>query len=127
MVQVDGSRHDWLEGRGPWLTLVGGIERAWGRSRTRSPPSCVAGAPPTSKAPTRSWRSSPPGRPAARPPGYPPSSPGTSGTGRAVKLAPMLATVTSAIATSSGGVSGWARSRKPAIAPNAGSRLTRIP
>lgn len=21
MVQVDGSRHDWLEGRGPWLTL----------------------------------------------------------------------------------------------------------
>lgn len=21
LVQVDGSRHDWLEGRGPWLTL----------------------------------------------------------------------------------------------------------
>ena len=22
LVQVDGSRHDWLEGRGPWLTLM---------------------------------------------------------------------------------------------------------
>lgn len=31
MVQVDGSRHDWLEGRGPWLTLVGGIDDATGR------------------------------------------------------------------------------------------------
>ena len=30
MVQVDGSRHDWLEGRGPWLTLVGGIDDASG-------------------------------------------------------------------------------------------------
>lgn len=30
MVQVDGSRHDWLEGRGPWLTLVGGIDDATG-------------------------------------------------------------------------------------------------
>jgi transposase len=28
MIQVDGSRHDWLEGRGPWLTLVGGIDDA---------------------------------------------------------------------------------------------------
>jgi transposase len=28
LVQVDGSRHDWLEGRGPWLTLVGGIDDA---------------------------------------------------------------------------------------------------
>ncbi|MDR3546517.1 MAG: ISNCY family transposase [Candidatus Limnocylindrales bacterium] len=31
MIQVDGSRHDWLEGRGPWLTLVGGIDDATGR------------------------------------------------------------------------------------------------
>jgi len=31
LVQVDGSRHDWLEGRGPWLTLVGGIDDATGR------------------------------------------------------------------------------------------------
>jgi transposase len=30
MIQVDGSRHDWLEGRGPWLTLVGGIDDATG-------------------------------------------------------------------------------------------------
>lgn len=30
LVQVDGSRHDWLEGRGPWLTLVGGIDDATG-------------------------------------------------------------------------------------------------
>jgi len=28
--QVEGSRHDWLEGRGPWLTLVGGIDDATG-------------------------------------------------------------------------------------------------
>jgi transposase len=28
LVQVDGSRHDWLEGRGPWLTLVGAIDDA---------------------------------------------------------------------------------------------------
>ena len=28
LLQVDGSRHDWLEGRGPWLTLVGGIDDA---------------------------------------------------------------------------------------------------
>jgi hypothetical protein len=31
LLQVDGSRHDWLEGRGPWLTLVGGIDDATGR------------------------------------------------------------------------------------------------
>ena len=31
MVQVDGSRHDWLESRGPWLTLVGGIDDATGK------------------------------------------------------------------------------------------------
>ena len=30
LVQVDGSRHDWLEGRGPELTLVGGIDDATG-------------------------------------------------------------------------------------------------
>jgi transposase len=30
LVQIDGSRHDWLEGRGPWLTLVGGIDDATG-------------------------------------------------------------------------------------------------
>jgi transposase len=28
MLQTDGSRHDWLEGRGPWLTLVGMIDDA---------------------------------------------------------------------------------------------------
>ena len=31
LVQLDGSRHDWLEGRGPWLTLVGAIDDATGR------------------------------------------------------------------------------------------------
>jgi len=31
LLQVDGSRHDWLEGRGPWLTLVGAIDDATGR------------------------------------------------------------------------------------------------
>jgi len=31
LLQVDGSRHDWLEGRGPWLSLVGGIDDATGR------------------------------------------------------------------------------------------------
>jgi transposase len=30
LLQVDGSRHDWLEGRGPWLTLVAGIDDATG-------------------------------------------------------------------------------------------------
>jgi transposase len=28
MLQTDGSRHDWLEGRGPWLTLIGMIDDA---------------------------------------------------------------------------------------------------
>jgi transposase len=28
MLQADGSRHEWLEGRGPWLTLVGYIDDA---------------------------------------------------------------------------------------------------
>lgn len=27
-IQVDASWHDWLEGRGPWLTQVGGIDEA---------------------------------------------------------------------------------------------------
>lgn len=30
MVLWDGSRHDWLEGRGPWLCLVGAIDDATG-------------------------------------------------------------------------------------------------
>jgi len=30
LLQVDGSRHDWLEGRGPYLTLLGGIDDATG-------------------------------------------------------------------------------------------------
>jgi transposase len=30
LLQVDGSRHDWLEGRGPWMTLVGAIDDATG-------------------------------------------------------------------------------------------------
>ena len=28
MIQIDGSYHDWLEGRGPWMCLVGGIDDA---------------------------------------------------------------------------------------------------
>jgi len=28
MLQIDASPHDWLEGRGPWLTLVGGKDDA---------------------------------------------------------------------------------------------------
>lgn len=31
LLQLDGSRHDWLEGRGPWLTLVGAIDDATGQ------------------------------------------------------------------------------------------------
>jgi len=31
LLQIDGSRHDWLEGRGPWLTLIGAIDDATGR------------------------------------------------------------------------------------------------
>lgn len=37
MIQLDGSPHDWLEGRGPKLTLINGIDDAtgikWGRFR----------------------------------------------------------------------------------------------
>ncbi len=28
LLQLDSSRHDWLQGRGPWLTLVGAIDDA---------------------------------------------------------------------------------------------------
>ena len=31
LLQTDGSRHDWLEGRGSWLTLVGAIDDATGK------------------------------------------------------------------------------------------------
>ena len=31
MLQIDGSPHDWLEGRGPRLTLVGAIDDATGK------------------------------------------------------------------------------------------------
>lgn len=31
LVQIDGSPFDWLEGRGPWMTLVGAIDDASGR------------------------------------------------------------------------------------------------
>ena len=30
LLQTDGSRHDWLEGRGPYLTLIGYIDDATG-------------------------------------------------------------------------------------------------
>lgn len=30
MIQMDGSHHDWLEGRGPWLVLMGYIDDARG-------------------------------------------------------------------------------------------------
>jgi hypothetical protein len=30
LLQIDASPHDWLEGRGPWLTLVGSIDDATG-------------------------------------------------------------------------------------------------
>ncbi len=30
-LQIDGSRHDWLEGRGPYLTLIGAIDDATGK------------------------------------------------------------------------------------------------
>ncbi len=30
LLQVDGSRHDWLEGRGPRLTLIGAVDDATG-------------------------------------------------------------------------------------------------
>jgi transposase len=31
LLQLDGSRHDWLAGRGPWLTLLAAIDDATGR------------------------------------------------------------------------------------------------
>src|SRR5437879_8119225 len=31
LLQVDGSNHDWLEGRGPKLVLVGAVDDATGR------------------------------------------------------------------------------------------------
>lgn len=31
LVQVDGSTHDWLEGRGPWLTLLAVVDDATGK------------------------------------------------------------------------------------------------
>jgi transposase len=31
LIQVDGSKHDWLEGRGPELTLIGSIDDATGK------------------------------------------------------------------------------------------------
>ena len=30
LLQVDGSRHDWLQGRGPYLTLIGAVDDATG-------------------------------------------------------------------------------------------------
>ena len=30
LLQIDGSRHDWLEGRGPYLTLIGAADDATG-------------------------------------------------------------------------------------------------
>jgi transposase len=30
LVQIDGSRHDWLEGRGAWMALIGAIDDATG-------------------------------------------------------------------------------------------------
>ncbi len=31
LLQIDGSHHDWLEGRGPYLTLIGAIDDATGK------------------------------------------------------------------------------------------------
>jgi transposase len=31
LLQIDGSSHDWLEGRGPWLSLIGAIDDATGK------------------------------------------------------------------------------------------------
>ena len=30
LLQIDGSRHNWLEGRGPHLTLIGSVDDATG-------------------------------------------------------------------------------------------------
>ena len=35
MLQIDASPHDWLEGRGPWLTLVGAVDDATGYGWSR--------------------------------------------------------------------------------------------
>jgi len=35
MLQIDASPHDWLEGRGPWLTLVGTVDDATGYAWSR--------------------------------------------------------------------------------------------
>jgi len=52
MLQVDGSRHEWLQRRGPWLTLIGGIDDATGTGPPSgqlymgtgpSPPNVVSG------------------------------------------------------------------------------------
>lgn len=46
MLQTDGSRHDWLEGRGPRLTLLGMIDDATGKvpvARFQSEPEDTAG------------------------------------------------------------------------------------
>lgn len=31
LIQIDGSPHDWLEGRGPWLSLIAGVDDATGK------------------------------------------------------------------------------------------------
>ena len=31
LLQIDGSPHDWLEGRGPWMSLLGAIDDATGK------------------------------------------------------------------------------------------------
>ena len=36
LLQVDGSRHDWLQGQGPYLTLVGAIDDATGEGTDRT-------------------------------------------------------------------------------------------
>ena len=38
LLQADGSRHDWLEGRGPYLTLIAGIDDATGVGHGRDLP-----------------------------------------------------------------------------------------
>lgn len=35
MLQMDGSRHDWFEGRGPWCCLMVAVDDATGRTRGR--------------------------------------------------------------------------------------------
>ena len=31
LLQIDSSHHDWLEGRGSWLSLIGAIDDATGK------------------------------------------------------------------------------------------------